>query len=212
MLVVAIALTLLFAYSSVVQARTYFGGEQTTAHVDRCHAHRESSGHLETVCSGSWRTSDGRRHDGEVPEAERSDIGDDVPVRVLGDAIVDDSPTTLWPFLGFLVGVGVIIVLARRLARRRADPARPGTRSPTGQARRAASGGGRSGSRTGPTYYGPPPPAGTPTPPGWADPGQREGAPAYPEQPAAPQYGPPAYPQAGTDPTAPPRPDGYPHG
>lgn len=205
-LIIAILMTVIFSGIGIWQAHTYYTGETVTAHVDRCethYVHSRHGGHNETDCYGSWTTSDGRQHDGEIPGAGESDEGSDVKLRALGDTVVSDSALgALWP-LG-VAGLGLVLTVAAAFAVRTARRRVAGGTVP---------GGFRPGGR-GPTRYGPPPP-----PPGAPAYGQPQygqpayGPPAYghpaPGQPAygQPQYGPPAYPAQPGPPAPPP---GYP--
>jgi hypothetical protein len=198
-LVIAVLMTVIFTGVGIFQAHTYFSGETVTAHVDRCETHRVYSrhgSHNETDCYGTWKTADGNEHDGEIPGADSySDEGKDVPLRALGDDVVEDSTLgALWP-LG-VAALGVVLSIAAGFAVRKAR-------------RRSGGGsfvGGLGRFRRPPTRYGPPPPLfgqpsapyppyGQPGAPPYGPPGQpaQPGQPPSPGQPSPPgQYGPPA--------------------
>jgi hypothetical protein len=102
------------------QAIRYGSGEPTTAHVDRCAVHTVTSTsysndgtphltrHPETVCDGSWRTADGRRHSGQLDGfTSTADQGRTVRVRVDGNHAMPDSLWRLWP-----LGAAVLCLVA----------------------------------------------------------------------------------------------------
>lgn len=204
-LIIALLVTVIFGGIGVYQARTYFGGETVSAHVDHCETHRVYSrhgSHNETDCSGTWTTKDGAKHEGDIPGTDFSDEGHDVQLRALGDSVVEDNAVgALWPFI--VSGIGVLLTIgaafAVRSARRRSREMRAAP----------AYAGPPPGYRP-PTQYGPPPPA-YPQQYGQPYQGPPQGRPQPgPPQYGAPQYGPPAYPPQGQPPQGGYPPPGYP--
>lgn len=83
------------------QAKIYFTGESTTAHVTRCHSEMvsdEDGDHRETTCYGTWHTAAGRSYSGVIDGLDDPGAkGSDQHVRVSGRTALLADPKQLWP-------------------------------------------------------------------------------------------------------------------
>jgi hypothetical protein len=124
LLLVGVLATALWGVITVYKSVLHFGGDRTTAHVDRCEE-RNSRGGSTTVCYGTWRDANGTEHRDVIAGAGASSAGRNVPIRALGDNAQLDSalPLLPYPIVEFVLLVQTIVlavvVVNRRYGRNR---------------------------------------------------------------------------------------------
>src|SRR5205814_813071 len=113
---IGIVLLAVFGVWGVNRATVYWGGEEVSAHVDKCTTStsrtRRGGKRTTTTCTGTWQLADGTKGTGELTGVnDKSAEGTTVTVRATATEAELASPISLWP-LYVAGGVLVILIIA----------------------------------------------------------------------------------------------------